>query len=281
MMPAECQDYRSYLRQELTVRMRKNPRYSLRAFARDLGMAPSKVSEVLRGLGGLSRASAIRVARRLGYTETETRHFVALVELQHRSELKRSAARKVLEALRVNQGFGILDLERFQVIADWHHNAILELVTLNDFVPRPKWIADRLGISQAEAEGAIARLMALGLLMPDPQGKGWIRPAEGMLATPSGVPSRAIRAHHQQILRKAEASLESVPVEFRDFSTLTLAIDSGRIEEAKEDLREFRRKFCVKMQERSEKDRVYCLAIQFFPLENGDPELSRQKERSQ
>src|SRR2546430_13739191 len=51
-------DYRRVLRKELESRCRTSPRYSLRAFARDLKISPSRLSEILSGKQGLSRAAA-------------------------------------------------------------------------------------------------------------------------------------------------------------------------------------------------------------------------------
>ncbi len=61
----DMRDYRDILKNELERRMNANPRYSLRAFARDLLTPASRLSEVLNGRRGLSEASADRIVRRL------------------------------------------------------------------------------------------------------------------------------------------------------------------------------------------------------------------------
>ena len=52
------EDYRDILREELAARTETNPQYSLRAFARDLGIGSARLSEVLNGNTGLSRPAA-------------------------------------------------------------------------------------------------------------------------------------------------------------------------------------------------------------------------------
>src|SRR5438128_1427996 len=87
-------DYKTILKEELAARCRQNPRYSLRAFARDLKIAPSRLSEILNGKQGLSRPAADKIARALGYGASEIERFCDLVESVHaRSKRDRDSAR--------------------------------------------------------------------------------------------------------------------------------------------------------------------------------------------
>ena len=56
---------------ELARRTRSNARYSQRAFARQLGMSPGELSEILRGKRPLSLKAMLKVARSLGLTGEE------------------------------------------------------------------------------------------------------------------------------------------------------------------------------------------------------------------
>lgn len=264
-MGATKKSYRMYLELEYQARSKRNASYSLRAFARDIGMSAPKLSQVLKGTCGLSTVSARRLAKRLPLSEIETEHFVALVGAEHnRSRAGKEMARAVLENLETTKS-DELDLERFRIIADWFHFAILELCEVRGFRSNAGWIAKRLGISLRDAKVAILRLLDHGLLVETASGS--LKPSTEHLATPSGIPSRELKNHHQQILTKAMQAVESVPVNERDFSATTLAIDSSQIAEAQEALREFRRRFCRELQARSPKDRVYCLSIQLFPID--------------
>ncbi|MGZ3710379.1 MAG: hypothetical protein ACXVBE_01430 [Bdellovibrionota bacterium] len=53
MNPTITQDYREKIRQAMESRAARNPRYSMRSFAKDLGISPSRLSEVLKGRYGL------------------------------------------------------------------------------------------------------------------------------------------------------------------------------------------------------------------------------------
>ena len=100
-MVSITQGYRAILRQELKARMRVNKRYSLRAFARHLGVSPHHLSAVLNRKFGLSGESAIDIAERLKFSVQQTEYFHDLVESEHaRSPKAREAAKERLEKLR-------------------------------------------------------------------------------------------------------------------------------------------------------------------------------------
>lgn len=258
--------YRSVLQNEFQRRIKKNPSYSLRAFARDLGMPVSNLSDVLRSKRGLSSDTALKMAEVLKMGDDEGRYFIALVQKEHgRSTSVRNAAKKQIKSLEQVNGFGEISLEKFALISKWTHFAIMELSHLEGFQSDPVWIAQRLSIPKSEVLDAIERLLKLGLLRKDSSGR--FHDTEADMSTGNDIPSRYIREHHRQILDKAAHSLEEVPINEREYSVTTMAIDETKLPEAKAALREFRKKFCKNVQRSKRKDRVYCLSTQFFPLD--------------
>lgn len=258
--------YQHYILTEFQERKSRNPSYSLRAFARDVGVAAPKLSEILRGKKGLSEASARKLAPRLGLSKEESDLFVNLVIAKHaRRQHEREGAEERLKQLTTRLRFNEASLDSFKVISDWYHFAILELCDLPDFQSSPSWIAKRLQISEKIATEAVHRLFDLGLLAEKKKGQ-WYQ-TEAVLATPSGIPSSAIRNHHRQVLTKAEEALTKFSVEERDFSATTLAVSESHLEEARKMIKTFRRDLAKKLSEAPRKDRVFCLSIQFFPLD--------------
>jgi transcriptional regulator with XRE-family HTH domain len=78
----EMSSCRVILQQTLLTKQKKNSRYSLRAFARDLRVSPSFLSEVLNGKYGISRQLARQIAERLGFDARECDHFCELADLE-------------------------------------------------------------------------------------------------------------------------------------------------------------------------------------------------------
>src|SRR4051812_8640701 len=66
---------RETLANELLSRQLRNERYSLRAFARSLGLSPSKLSDIMKGKQGLSLATAREIVTKLDLSVDEARAF--------------------------------------------------------------------------------------------------------------------------------------------------------------------------------------------------------------
>ncbi len=282
MDSASHQNYRDTLRRAFAERCARNAAYSLRAFARDLGVMPSRLSEVLNRRRGLSQPVAAKIAKRLALSETETRRFLAQVAVEHgRSRLAKAQARDLLAAeldpSRADHQAQVLSYETFRMISDWYHQALIELTFLKDFVSDADWVAARLGISRIDAELAIERLI---LLKQIEWRDGRLVAVDQHTVVPGGVPSDAIKGYHRQILSKAEAALTFQSLDEREFGTTIVSIRPEKIPEAKEMLRKFRREFAQFLDEGSSgpdgvKDRIYCIAMQFFRL---DQNIQRSQE---
>lgn len=74
------ENYRVWLKAEFAERCQRNPGYSLRSFARDLKILPSRLGDILHGHQGMSVTVAKALASRLAWSESEREHFAALVE---------------------------------------------------------------------------------------------------------------------------------------------------------------------------------------------------------
>jgi transcriptional regulator with XRE-family HTH domain len=67
------------LAKEYELRASRNPKYSLRAFAKSLGISQSRLSQILKGRQGLSRNKAELIADRLGYGAEEKERLCDIV----------------------------------------------------------------------------------------------------------------------------------------------------------------------------------------------------------
>lgn len=259
--------YQDFLLEEFKARRARNPNYSLRAFARDLGMPASKLSQNLRGLCGISVAKAETIADKMSMRQDDRQLFLALVESQHaRSRVARQQAASALENIRRDK-ITELNLEKFSVIRDWYHMAILEMTEITTFRPDIGWMASRLDLPTDIVKEAVGRLVELGLLKTDvPK---WQQTSVD-LELPSGMPSRAVKEHHKQLLTKAIVAVDEAALEDREYSAQTLAVAKSSLPELKNLIREFQRKV-ARLSHGQPKDDVYALNIQLFPLLEKDP----------
>ena len=188
--------FRDRLASELETRRRRNPKYSLRAFAKFLGVDAGILSKILSGKRAPSMKLADRALDRLDVSAPEKRLF--LKSLLSEKETVRLGEPPVLSHRK-------LDPLVFQVIKEPHHYAILELTFCEGFRSDPKWIAKRLGLKGSKAEAAIRRLKQVGLLV---EKDGRLAKADRHLTTSDPhVTTRALRDRYAAILKRAARAL--------------------------------------------------------------------------
>ena len=256
-------DYRQYLKDELDRRVHLNPQYSLRAFSRDIEIAPQILSMVINGKKNISSEVAIEIARKLGLSTEELSYFNDLVELsQAKTEGLRDVIKYRLTKYEENKSYRTIQEDVFKIISDWFHYAILELTYTSGFKKDPLWIAKRLGIPPHDARLAIERMLNLELLESTSK---TLKKTEINIASSNEVSSAAIRKFTAQLLEKATVALDEQSLEQRDFGTMTMAIDPKKIPEAKKMIRKFRRDL-TEFLESGERTEVYALCTQLFSL---------------
>lgn len=242
-------DFRSFLKSELVRRTKANPRFSLRAFAKMLDVQSGFLSKLLLGQRRITPATVRRFGHKLGLSMREIEMYESTCEDESPTELD----------------FREIAYDHFQIISDWYHFAILELAAIEGFETDPRWISRVLAISPAEAMDAIDRLVRLNYISINKDTSWEI--TEGHTTTLGTVETHsALRQMQKQILEKAIAALENTPVERRDQSGMTMAIDSSRLPAAKEKVKKFRRELCDFLEGGTKKDSVYQLSISLYPL---------------
>ena len=155
-------------------------------------------------------------------------------------------------------------MDQFEAIADPVHFSILSLLETKGFSGLPKDIAAQLNLDIVEARAAAERLVRLGLLRFDARGRLRLAKSPG-LTTSHDVRSAALRRAHRKVLEESIAALEDVPVELRDITSITMAIDPAKLPEAKERLRELRRSLSDFL-ETGNRTEVYRLNVQLVPV---------------
>jgi uncharacterized protein (TIGR02147 family) len=260
-------DYRDILRQELATRAGRNRSYTQAAFARDIEISRSLLSEILSGRHGLSATRAARIAARLGLSADEAQHFCDLVDREHaRSPGRKRAAAEVVAkrqgAVSKITEFGA-DAMRF--IADWYHLGILELTTLDAYVHDERRIAQYLGLTQVQVGVALERLKRLGLITASGRS---VRSRFLRTNITAAAPSTAIKEFHRGLIRKAEAALFGQSRERRYASSVIMGVKSADVPRLMERLEALRNEFCDANYESKPHDALYCLAIQFFDLKD-------------
>ncbi len=239
------QSFRLFLQSEFRRRRRVNPSYSLRAFARFLGLESSRLSKILHGKRPASAKLIPELGHRLGLRQEQIFHFLA--------------------KSKDRPSYQQLSLDLFQTIEDWRHYALLELMKLETFRPHPSWIAKVLQVSLPEVREYIERLERVGLLSTRPE---WSDLSAGFSThiISEQETTQAHRRTQKEILALAAHALDEVPMEMRDQSSMMMATSHKKLKEAKKRITKFRRELCDFLEDTDQKDSVYQLSISLFPL---------------
>lgn len=245
------------IKEVLSLKQRQNPHYSLRAYARDLGVHPATLSQVIKGNRPLPLKNASEVVLKLNLGPKEKTLFL---ESLYQSKTS-------LDQIKINfsEERVMLDESHYKVLAEWEHYAVLTLFDLSDFNPTPKAIARSLNLTANRTEVVLTNLSAAGLVAQDKNGK--LAKAQTFVRTTEDIQSAAIRDSHKETLEMGKNKLDEVDMILRDFSSTTVAVDLEKLTEAKTIIREFRQKMSALLRDGNKTD-VYQLAIQFYPLTN-------------
>lgn len=233
-MSAVSETVREALRFEFAERTEKNERYSLRAFARDLGVSHTLLSLVMNGHRSPSQAFIDRISERVG-------------------------VKKLRRTRRPQE----LSLDQFALISEWQHYAILSLLEVADTKLEPRYLAQRLGISIVLAKMSIQRLIDLKIIEQDADGR-W-RQRSGPMLVNNSKSTEHTRKFQRQLLQKAGQSLDFDSPDLRDFSSTTFAMNPRHVSYALERIRAFRRQLSTELESFGEPEEVYNLTVQIFP----------------
>jgi uncharacterized protein (TIGR02147 family) len=242
------------LRTRFAEAQRVNPGYSLRAYARKLGVHVGALTYIINGKRNVSRKLAERIATRLPLDPQARAELLTLFpEKRKKNAAPASVLPRYLE----------VSAAQFRMMSEWEHLAVLSLSRCEDFRGEEPWIARRLGISEARSTKVVERLLALGLLARGEDGR-LTRTTES-IRTSDDVAELSIRHHHDENLSLAKESLHRDPVARRDFTSITLAIDPANLSVAKERIRQFTDELSDLL-ETGNRTEVFRLSTQLFPL---------------
>ncbi|WP_413290782.1 TIGR02147 family protein [Bdellovibrio sp. HCB337] len=251
-------NFRNVLQDELTLRCSRNPNYSLRSFAKALQISPSALSAMLSGKRPITDKMKERLGLKLGLSLSELKRLHS--QPHGNSKLKNTDG--------IEGSFQQITVDTFAIISEPYHYALLELMKTEGFEEEPRWIAQRLQITVSEVKFALERLERVGLIERDE--KGVLTDATEGFSTDirDGLTSQAQRRFQENSLRHAMTSVQTVPLEKRDNTSMTMAINSADLPKARKMLKTFRRRFCKDLESAPRLNEVYQLTMAFVPITN-------------
>jgi uncharacterized protein (TIGR02147 family) len=237
--------------------------YSQRAFARDLDVSVSRVSELLNGNCGISLLTAQKMTTKLKLKPKESNFFLDIIlSNTARNKQVRELARLRIEKIRSSKLLLELRVDQFKIISDWYHSAILEMTQLFDFNSNHHWIANKLGITAQQAKAAVDRLQNVGLIQIQKNGNWIVCPDAYETFSKSSI---EVKKFHTQILKKSLHSIEMDPTSDREMQVMILALPKSELTNFSAKMRDFLQE-CWESVSELPKDELYSFSIQLTPI---------------
>lgn len=237
-----------YLLKEFERRSLSNPKYSMRAFARDLEIHSGTLSSILNQRRAVGAKVLTHIMQKLPLSAMEKKKIL--------SEMMAPAATTDTDAPV------LIDEKVLAIIQDWEHYAIMSYLQLRKVKKAPEDIAQAFSLPLSKIQRALANLEKAELIKHE---GGKYKVMYKTLTTTRGIPSAALREAHIQYIDKAKAALTEFTTDERDITGRTMAISSKNLPKAKELIRQFRGELS-ELLEQGGTDEVYRLNIQLFPL---------------
>jgi uncharacterized protein (TIGR02147 family) len=253
------------LNEILSERKASNASYSLRAFARDLDLSATQLSNVINGHRGLSPKKAVIVAEKLSLDDRQKEWFYESLRAKFSpSKTQRLKAQSKVNELQSEPKAKFLDLDLFKVVSNWYHFALLELIKISVKEKNQiSFFSKKLGISEIEIELALGRLERLNLV--EKSQKLWIVAQDAVIAD-QGIPTEAVRNFHRQILEKAIQALAFQSKDERYGYSALMPVKVKSANRAKKLIQKFRSDFAKEISDQRNGEEIYGLSIQFFRL---------------
>ncbi len=240
-----------------------NQSYSMNAFARDISIRPSQLSEVLRKKKGLSVKSAQIISNKLKLKKQERTFFIESVIAEcARSPKERDLAKSRLRK-EISENHEMTKAE-FSLIKDWLHFAVLEYIRIKKNNFKITAAADYFSVPTSRVNTVLTNLETVGLVQK--KGNQYIIKDQTVFA-PQNVPLTAKKIHHLKHLKLSMGACINQDYLNRDYITQTIAIESAQMPEIKKMIKEFHVKLNrLLASNQNSKDAVYAFSTQFFSL---------------
>lgn len=230
----------------------RNPNYTMRSFAKKLEISSGALSEILKKNRRITRKQAEKIVSKLDLDNKQKQEFFEPFVIKEKIENIGNDVPK-----KINQD----NLE----IEHWKIFAILNLIETDNFIFDSSWIAKRLALRENEVREILDYLISEKLLVITKNSQ--LKRTINRLKTSDGQQSEKIKNGHLTNCDLAKRSIDGVPLEKRDFSSITMPIDPEKLPEAREIIRKFQSEIYALLNTGSITE-VYKLNIQLFPLTN-------------
>lgn len=258
----------TFLSSYITDRQDKDSDFSLKSFARDIGLSsPNLIIDILKRRKPMKDKVAQSLVNYLRIDGTERMYFEAIVaKKQTDIEEKMLMYDLLIEELRPNKEkkFMAIYSNEIDIFSHWIYTAILAISELPNFDFSIINIRRKLKeeFPEEKIEKAICDLFCAGLLTTD---KNQVVTAKfSRTTTKHGEATGSANKYYSMVCDLAKKSFD-LPIDERETNSFSFAIDDKNLPLAKELIWKCRNGLS-KLSEKGEPNRVYQANLMIFPL---------------
>jgi uncharacterized protein (TIGR02147 family) len=267
-------DYRSYIKDAIDEKRKKNPQYSCRSAASRMGISSGSLTRILNGTRHAGPELLPKLITFLGLKKREAEYFLLIVGFESiKDENKRRARYQKILKMRAERNKPVPP-EHYRFFEQWYHVALFELLRTGKYKGDNAAFGAMLipPVSESKTRKALDLLKRLGYIRQSDNGE--IQPTQPFLTTGDSWESVAIHAFQVAMSNLGAQALDTIPKEERDFSTLTMALSKEAFEKVRDVVKKARMEISTIERDCSAPDRVYQINFQSFPLS-----IDHEKER--
>lgn len=263
-------DYRLFLRDFYDLEKSLDSTFSYRVFATAVDIDASLLVKILRSKRHLSDTSVNTFVAFFNFKEGKSEYFREMVA--YGKAKTPDAIRKHFETLQKMRPSRcrMLDEARYRYFQQWYYPMVRSALDVYEY--RGEQDAVSLGnscipkLTAAQIVTSVEALLQLGLAKRNEQGR--IVPSDAHVRTQDHWLSASISEYQKTVTELGRQSIENIPKENRDISTLTMALDSSQIEKIRGILADARKSIVnvVNSMPAEQCDSVYQLNFQMFPM---------------
>jgi uncharacterized protein (TIGR02147 family) len=233
--------YRAFLHDFFEYKKSLRAGFSYRQFAALVGLkSPNYLQLVIQGKRNLSATTAERLTETLKLKKAEAHYFVALVNLDNAVTAdEKLKAEKHLYAASKKLLSKILPEEQQEVLHEWYHLLVRELVFLKDFEPGGAYIAAKLNgiLTEEQAEASFRLLLRTGYILRE--GARYVT-SEPILDTGLDVFHHSFMQEvHAKMLKTWAQKIDQLGLRTQELGVLNIPLPAAKIPELQQRIRRF------------------------------------------
>lgn len=261
-------DYRKLLSDLYKEKRAESPFFSYRYIAQKVGFSSAGFfTNILAGKRNIAQDNVLGFAKVFKMKKAETEYFELLVNFDQAKthDHKRYYFEKILSSKKSK--LKITDKQQYEFYSKWFYTAVREVLDIYDFDGKDyAELAKRVSpsISIFEAKTAMQLLIDLGFVKKDD--KGYFKQVDQFISTGYDAQSVAITNFLVSTLDLAKQAIDRYPREQRSVSALSFSISQDGYKAIDERLKTFRREILEIARADKNKDRIYHVNFQIFPM---------------